>query len=67
MDRFIDFLQTPLGSDLVHAVILLVVAAAAWIQFKTHQVASDAKTAIEDHVEAHMSERSTPTNTPKDP
>lgn len=74
MESFVDWLQTPQGSEVTHAVILLVVAVAGYIQYRTHAVAADAKKSIDTHVEMHgpkgvltPSESTTPKDTPLGP
>lgn len=71
MEALFGYLATPIGVELTHAVILLLVAAAAYLNYRAHQVAKETR-AIAKRTELVQSivNRSTPfpaEDTPNDP
>lgn len=75
MEALIAFLETPLGQELTHAVILVLVAVAAVLTASAHAQAATSSRAIARHLRDHdlvdlADERSTPPSrkdTPFDP
>lgn len=43
MESFLAWLSTPVGSDLIHAVILVLMAAAAFLNYKAHAAAAETR------------------------
>lgn len=50
----LEYLNTPLGVELQHAVILLVLALAAYFARNAHVAASDAKERLDLHMDQHL-------------
>lgn len=49
----IEWLSSPLGQDLVHAIIGLLVAAAAYLSYLAHRRARVNTTLLEEHLDEH--------------
>lgn len=55
----IEFLETPAGNELVHAVVLLLVAISGWISYRTHVRAIENQKLLNGHLEQHIIEAAT--------
>lgn len=51
-----DFLATPGGVELEHALITLIVAVAAWFSYMAHRQSSNNAKALNSHLEQHVLE-----------
>jgi hypothetical protein len=49
-----DYLLTPIGMELTHAVIVLIVAAAALMSYAAHRVSSKNQEMLNGHLEEHQ-------------
>lgn len=48
-----DFLESPLGVQLVHAVIVLLLAVTGWVSYKTKKQSESNAKALDGHIESH--------------
>lgn len=51
---FFDWLSSSVGVEVVHALILLAIASAGYLNFLSHRAAEGARDAIEQHVKEHQ-------------
>lgn len=49
----LDYLSTPIGIELTHAVILLLLAATTWITIQTKRQSQENAKALDGHLESH--------------
>ena len=54
MDRLFDWLATPAGAELAHAVVLLISAFAAILAARAGRRATEARDLMDGHLEAHL-------------
>lgn len=53
IEHIVDYLESPAGSELSHAIIGLLIALAAYLTHLAHQRAKSADEKISKHVEQH--------------
>jgi hypothetical protein len=53
MDTTIEFLSTPLGIELLHAIILLILAIAGYLTYLTKRSADAASSKLDQHLLEH--------------
>lgn len=51
-----DWLSTPAGLELSHAVTLVLLAVAAWISWRTHQTATANTQKLDNHIAEHSAD-----------
>lgn len=49
-----DWLASPIGVELEHAVIVLILAVSGWITFRTHKQSKENAQLLNGHLEQHM-------------
>lgn len=57
MNTIFDWLATPGGIELEHAVIILILAVAGYLTAKSHSVINDVSQKVDDHMEQHVMDR----------
>lgn len=60
METLAHFLDSPLGSELIHAIIILTLAVAGYLNYLAQRSARRNGQVMNRHLEQHLSERSTP-------
>ena len=51
-----DWLASPVGIDLTHAVIVLILAVASWVTYRTHRVTKANADRLDNHIAEHRAD-----------
>lgn len=65
MTNIWDFLVSPTGQELTHAIVVLVLAIAAWFTYLAHRYARDNAEKLDDHISQHVVDSFTTSSRPK--